>query len=284
MKILRATSLGMCFGVRHALDVARDLADPSAVTIHGELVHNEEVLEGLKRRGFRMTPEGPEREMPGTRDVLVTAHGISEKERLRLLAADRRVIDTTCPLVRVVHEAARELERRGWFVVVVGKPGHVEVQGLTGDLAACAVVQVPDDVRTWDAPRIGVVCQTTMPPDHVARMRDAIEARNPGTPVRFVDTVCRPTRDRQQAVLALLRRVDALVVVGGRRSNNTRQLVRLATKHGVPAFHVTGAAELRPAWFRDFRTVGLTAGTSTPDATVDAVHAALERIDAIVPR
>jgi len=278
LKIVRADTLGLCFGVRNALAVARELPDPAAVTIHGELVHNDDVQKELGRRGFRSTDEGERRDLPPTRDVLVTAHGISERERRRLLAAEKRLVDTTCPLVRHAHESAVELGRRGYFVIVIGRHGHVEVEGLTGDLERFAVVQTVADVRTFPGPRLGIVCQTTTPPDVADRLRRVIEVRNPGKPIRFLDTVCRPTRERQDAVLAILPRIEALVVVGGRHSNNTRQLAGLARRHGVPAFLVRGPADLDPAALARFTTVGLTAGASTPDAAIEAVADALGRI------
>src|SRR5947208_3563901 len=124
MEIIRASAMGMCFGVRDALRVADAVAEPALVTIHGELVHNEEVLADLERRGFSATPESARSAIPEGPAVLITAHGISDRERRRLREAGKALIDTTCPLVRLVHEAARRFEREGDFVVVIGRRGH----------------------------------------------------------------------------------------------------------------------------------------------------------------
>src|SRR5262245_1223070 len=279
MRVIRAEAMGMCFGVRDALELVRGLGEPEAVTVHGELVHNEEVLRDLGQRGFRQTPEGRRVELPLTPRVVITAHGVSERERARLLAAGKELIDTTCPLVRRVQQAARELDRLGYFVVVIGRQGHAEVEGVTGDLRAFAVVADEGSARAFEAARLGVVRQSTTLPALADRVRLALVERNPGKEVRFMDTICRPTRERQEAAVELVGRVEALVVVGGRGSHNTRQLAALAEARGVPVLHVGGAEDLDGGWLRQFEVVGLTAGTSTPDGTVEAVYQALVRLE-----
>lgn len=277
MEIVRADAMGMCFGVRDALAVIDRIQRPDEVTIHGELVHNREVLRMLDARGFRQSDEAS-RGVPATPAVLVTAHGVSDRERARLRAAGKALVDTTCPLVQKVHEAAQALQRDGRRVVVIGRPGHVEVRGVVEDLRDPVVIWSTDDVRAWPAPKLGVVCQSTAPQDRVAALLQEIRRRNPGADVAAVDTVCSPTKARAAALDALLPRVDALVVVGGRSSNNTRQLAARAERRGVPALHVERADELEPAWFASVSVVGLSAGTSTLARTVDDVHARLREI------
>jgi 4-hydroxy-3-methylbut-2-enyl diphosphate reductase len=280
MRVIRAAAMGMCFGVRDALAALDDIADPAEVTVHGELVHNEEVLSGLRRRGFAMTDEAGRTSLPVTDRVVITAHGVSDRERARLAAAGKDLIDTTCPLVRRVHEAAQQLRREGYFVLVIGRPGHVEVEGIVGDLERFAVVPDVAAVCDYGESRLGVVCQSTTPPVEASRLLAAIRRANPNVEVRFIDTICRPTRERQVALVQLLDEVEALVVVGGRQSNNTRQLARLAEEHGVPVTQVRTAADLDFHWLRPFGVVGLTAGTSTPEATIDEVERELRRVPA----
>ena len=277
MNVVRAEEMGMCFGVRDALKLTEAVRRPDDVTIHGELVHNGEVLSRLSARGFAMSDEAGRGGVPGTPLVLITAHGVSDAERARLAAAGKGLIDSTCPLVVRAHEAARRLRDAGYFVVVIGRKGHVEVRGIVEDLdpAGHAVVESPGEVAAYPFARVGIVCQTTSAPAHVAEVRAAVEAANPEAEVRFIDTVCLPTKERQRSLERLTGRVDAVVVVGGRNSNNTKELAALCRSRGTPAFHVESAADLDPDWFRDFQTVGLTAGTSTLDETIDAVHRAL---------
>ncbi len=274
MIVLRAAEMGMCFGVRDALALLDRVPDPHQVTIHGELVHNPLVLRNLAERGFRSEPEVG-RAMPDTPAVLVTAHGISDRERERITGAGKRLLDTTCPLVKKAHDAARELVAEGRRLLVLGKPGHVEVEGLVGDHVGAVVVESAADVRDFAAPKLGVMCQTTLPEERAAELLRRIRAANPAADVRFVDTICAPTKARQRALADLLERVELLVVVGGRNSNNTRKLAATAAARGVPAMHVEGVDDLDPEVLRGHAVVGLTAGTSTLPATVDAVEAAI---------
>ena len=268
----------MCFGVKDALKIADAVGDPTQVTIHGELVHNPEVNRRLAEAGFRQAPEDDRDSPVRTPMVLITAHGVSEAERARLRSAGKELIDATCPLVRRVHAAAQGLEAEGRHILLIGKPGHVEVRGVVADLKHCDVIGAVDEVRSYDAPRLGILCQTTMPPDVVDEVCARIRLLNPSADIRLVDTVCLPTRLRQQAMLDLLGRVEAVVVVGGRQSNNTRRLVELCRRHRTPVEHVESAADLDPGRFEGITTVGLTAGTSTLDATIDEVCRTLERI------
>lgn len=275
MQVILAEALGFCFGVRDALAAADQSRHPAAVTIHGELVHNEAVLMRLTARGFHNLPEAARDALPDTPLVMITAHGVSDRERTRLEQAGKQLIDTTCPLVQKVHRAAQLLAAEGRHVLIIGRPGHVEVRGILEDLPSGEVVAGTEAVKTYSQQRLGIVCQSTTPPRLAAEVNAAIRAANPSADIRFLDTICQPTRDRQDAVVRLLPLVDAVVVVGGRNSNNTRELAALCRGRGVPAFHVQTAADLDPQWFRGCRIVGLTAGTSTLDETIEAVHRAL---------
>jgi 4-hydroxy-3-methylbut-2-enyl diphosphate reductase len=257
------------------------VADPRAVTIHGELVHNEVVQLQLRTRGFAMQSETARKHaLPETGTVLITAHGISDRERNRLQLAGKELLDTTCPLVKRVHQAAAMLQAEGYFVLLIGKRGHVEVEGIIEDLEHFEVIERVDEVRTYASTRLGIVCQTTVTERTVAAIRAEIAAHNPAAQIKFVDTVCLPTKDHQRALEQLLDQVEAVVVVGGRTSNNTKQLVARCGERGKPAVHVQSAAELDPLWFKPFATVGLTAGTSTLHDTIEEVHLWLTHLDA----
>ncbi|MEN6627499.1 MAG: 4-hydroxy-3-methylbut-2-enyl diphosphate reductase [Candidatus Sumerlaeia bacterium] len=273
MKVIRAAAMGMCFGVRDALEVARGIVEPAEVTIYGELVHNEAVTRELAGRGFRVLGEAERKsKMPVTPKIMITAHGISKIERLRMSAAGYELIDTTCPLVRRAHEAARELAAMGCFVLVIGRRGHVEVEGIVGDLKRHEVIESAAEARQYGEPFIGVLCQTTTAPAVAGEIIERIRLLNAGSQIHYAPTICRATMDRQAAVRSLLARVEALVVVGGRKSNNTIQLAEMARGAGKPCALVTSADEVDAGWLAQFETVGLTAGTSTPDEAIEAVH------------
>ena len=276
MKIILAEHFGMCFGVRDAISEAERLAANGPLTILGELVHNPVVRERLRARGVR---EGA-LDKPGdanTRQVMITAHGASEAMRERWNAAGFAVADGTCPLVRKAHAQLHALVRVGYFPVVVGQAGHVEVQGLIGDFPRALVLGSAADFIHLPAEekRFGVISQTTQPLVKVEAILVALRLARPDAEVRFCDTICQPTKNRQAALAQLLACCQTIVVVGGRGSNNTRQLVDAAIAAGVRAIHLERPDELRPEWFAPGQTVGLTAGTSTLKETVVAVHVRL---------
>ncbi len=274
MKVIRAQAMGMCFGVRDAIAVTATIPDPTRVTIHGELVHNEKVNAALAARGFSSTSEVG-RAIPATPSVMITAHGVSNRERTALASAGKQIIDTTCPLVRRAHDTALKLAAEGWHVIVAGKRNHVEVIGLTGDLENYTIIETPAEAAAFPHPRLGIICQTTLQPAMADAITAAVVAANPRSEVRLFNTICRPTRERQQAMQDLLPQCDAVVVVGGPHSNNTRQLVRLAQSTGKPVVHVNSADDIDSAWAAQYNNIGLTAGTSTPDSIIDAVEAKL---------
>jgi 4-hydroxy-3-methylbut-2-enyl diphosphate reductase len=278
MKIQIAEHYGLCFGVRDAIAQAEKLAARGPLTILGELVHNPIVRERLARRGVREGALGDPASAQ-TSQVMITAHGASDRARAEWRAAGFGVADGTCPLVRQAHEKLRDLVRLGYAPVVIGKRGHVEVEGLTGDFPDACIIESADDLAHLPhVDRLGVISQTTQPLDKVRAFVAAIRAARPASEVRFSDTVCQPTKSRQAALRKLIEECDTLVVVGGRNSNNTLQLVAAATVAGRAVHHVERAEELREEWFREAQVVGLTAGTSTLKETVADVRTRLEVI------
>lgn len=270
MRILRASHLGWCFGVRDAVALVANEARHGHVAVLGELVHNETVNATLRAQGVQLTRNLDE---VHTDTVVVTAHGLSGTALARVHERVPRVLDATCPLVHRAHHAMRQLVADGFHPVVIGKHDHVEVRGLTEDLAEFDVVLADEDVRLL-APRwrYGVVAQTTQPVERVARLVEAIRQRFPESEVRFVDTVCRPTKQRQAAAIALAQQSDAVVVIGGRQSNNTRELAETCAQFCRRVFRVESVEELDVTWFAEAETIGVTAGTSTPDEVIEAVE------------
>jgi 4-hydroxy-3-methylbut-2-en-1-yl diphosphate reductase len=277
MRLLRAAHLGMCFGVRDAIALALEHADAGPLTILGDLVHNPTVLDALRARGIDVAGDVTEVRTPA---VMVTAHGVSQRMRARTRALGLTVVEGTCPLVHVAHRAIAALVRDGYHVVIVGQRDHVEVRGLTGDLDRCDVVLSEADVLALaDHPRIGVAAQTTQPVEKVRELVALIRRRFPQSAVRFIDTVCKPTKERQTAAVDVARQADVVIVVGGRSSNNTRELVRTCARYCARVHHVETAAELCAGWFAGAEVVGLTAGTSTPDEVIDCVEARIHAFE-----
>lgn len=270
MKIIRATHLGMCFGVRDAIELAETKAQEQPLTILGDLVHNENVLADLRAQGIRIAQKLDQVKTP---HVMITAHGASEKTIQSVRAQGLNISEATCPLVHHAHRSVRQLVDEGYHPIIIGKRDHVEVRGLTEDLAAFDVVLDESDIEHLiEHPRFGIAAQTTQPIDRVRHLVRCLQKRFSKSEVRFIDTVCQPTKLRQSAAIEMAKQSDVVIVIGGAHSNNTRELVATCSKHCSRVHHVQSANELRVEWFDIAETVGITAGTSTPDYTIDAVE------------
>ena len=272
MAVICADVMGMCNGVRRALRIARKVGAPRDTTIVGELVHNPIIGGEMRRKGFAHIPFPGAGTLPQTRAVLVPAHGIGPGRKQGLEAAGKDIIDATCPFVQGIQRTAGALHDEGRFVVVVGRRGHAEVVGIEGNLGEHVVVSAPNEVSAYGQGLLGVLCQSTVSLALAHEVLARVRVCNPGADIRFASTVCPATQQRQKAAQTLAEHSEAVVVVGGRTSNNTRELVQLVEEHGVPCFHVETADEVRPEWFHAGQTVGLTAGASTPDETIERVY------------
>jgi 4-hydroxy-3-methylbut-2-enyl diphosphate reductase len=280
MEVRLAEHYGMCFGVKDALELALELARKEPVTVLGDLVHNDDVVAELEAAGAvrARRPEDVH-----TRSVVLTAHGTAQRIQLQLREEGLVTHDAVCPLVTRVHTAVEKLVAEGRHPVIVGQPGHVEVRGIVDDLRESTVVLKEEDLDQLSGrTKLGVVAQTTQPIDHVHRIVAAMRRRFPRADIRFVDTVCQPTKDRQKAMARLAAECSVIVVVGGPESNNSRKLTEMASKRGCRAYQVANASELRDEWFEGLNIVGLTAGTSTPDRIISEVKERLERMPSAI--
>ena len=278
-KVVRATHLGMCFGVRDAISLALEKTQAEPLTILGELVHNPIVLDQLRSQGVQI-----EHQLTNVRTstVMITAHGASEKAMASVRERGLNVVEATCPLVHYAHRVVSRMVQDGYHPVIIGKRDHVEVRGMTEDLREYDVVLSEEDVAALpERPKFGVAAQTTQPIDRVRYLVGLICIRFPKAQIRFIDTVCQPTKQRQHAAVELAQSSDVVIVVGGTNSNNTRELVNTCGKFCGRVHHIQSAADLREEWFDGVDTVGLTAGTSTPDPVIDAVETRLREMAAI---
>jgi 4-hydroxy-3-methylbut-2-enyl diphosphate reductase len=276
MKIKRAEHLGMCFGVHDAIALATKRADEMPLTIFGELVHNETVLASLREKGIQIAGSAGEIQ---TETVMITAHGASQNSLDRLKSRHHHVIEATCPLVHFAHRSLRKLVDAGFHPIIIGKRDHVEVRGMTEDFCDYDVVLSEADVaKLQEHSKFGIVSQTTQPIERVRHLVELIRQKFPGSEIRFIDTVCQPTKNRQTSAVNLAKNSDVVIVIGGAHSNNTRELVATCRKFCARVFHVQNAADLREEWFESGEKIGITAGTSTPDSVIDEVERALKTI------
>lgn len=270
MKIQRAEHMGMCFGVRQAINLAIHAAATQPVTILGDLVHNPTILAELRARNIDVKYHAEE---VTTSHAMITAHGASNKSITHALSLGLNLLDATCPLVKLAHHSLTALVRDGFHPIIIGKSNHVEVLGMTEDLESCNVIEDEQDLeRVQYHPKLGIVAQTTQPIERVRHWVDRLRTKFPSSEIKFIDTVCQATKYAQAAAVDLAHQSDVIIVVGGLNSNNTRELAATCSKHCARVFQVESAASLNPEWFEGAATVGITAGTSTLDATIDEVE------------
>ncbi len=268
----------MCFGVRDAIALALQEAARHPITVLGDLVHNETVLARLRSQGIQFQNDAGS---VSTARVMITAHGASNRKLAETRQRGLQVIEATCPLVHLAHRSLNTLVCDGFHPVIIGKRDHVEVRGMTEDLNPFDVVLDESEVADLtERERFGVVAQTTQPIEKVRRLVQALRERFPKSEVRFMDTVCQPTKQRQHAAADLAKQCDVVVVIGGAHSNNTHELVKSCSRFCARVHHVQTADDLLPNWFNADDTVGLTAGTSTPDVVIAEVEQRLSELAA----
>ena len=274
MEVKKAYALGTCFGVRDAISLALEFEHKEDLTILGQLVHNPQVAYDLKKSGIKMVQSIDEK--INTKYVMITAHGISEHIKKQLLDDGYYVQDASCPLVVRVHKAIRKLVRDGYFPVVIGQKEHVEVRGIVGDLKEYEIILKEEDISRLDPhKKIGIVSQTTQPIKSVLKIVEGIKKYTQAK-VKFVDTVCQPTKDRQKAIEDLCKEVDIVMVIGGFNSSNTKKLKDVSEKKGLRTHHIEGISNIKKEWFLPHDRVGISAGTSTPSHIIDEVYKYLQ--------
>jgi len=286
MQIVRAQVLGMCMGVRRAEEKAKKAAGRASelskpVFTYGPLIHNPQAVQALETLGVRvLEPEAFERgeldEQAKNSIVVIRAHGAPPEALLRLESLGVEVIDATCPRVVKSQKKAASLIEKGYSLAIAGDRSHGEVTGILGYAPGAVVVQNAGEAKAlakeWERKPIALIAQTTIKKSEYDAIAAEFEVYCPS--FLAFDTLCPATAERQKALKKMAEKVEALVVVGGKNSANTQRLFMAAKETGKPAWHIETALELPKAIFT-YRSVGLTAGASTPDSVVDDVEATL---------
>lgn len=272
MEILLAEEMGFCWGVRRAIEMMERAAQERGPIVSiGPIVHNPQVVRDLERKGVRV---GEDLSQADSLPAAITAHG-APPELLRAMQARRPdLIDTTCPIVVRSQRWARKMAQSGYTVIIFGDPQHREVKGVLGWASGKGIaISDGEPIPEHLPPRLAVISQTTQSPQRFAHFVSTLlqeRGRQIGE-LRVVNTLCNVTSRQQQAARNLARRVDLVLVVGGRNSANSRHLLEVCQEEGTRAFLLESAEELRPEWLVGCRRVGITAGASTPDSAVQAV-------------
>ena len=284
MQVLLAKPRGFCAGVDRAIEIVE-----RALRIHGapiyvrhEVVHNKFVVDDLRSKGAVFVENLSE--VPAGSTVIFSAHGVSQAVRREAESRGLKVFDATCPLVTKVHVEVAKMRALGREIVMIGHHGHPEVEGTMGQSrGGMHLVETPDDVarlEVADGNNLAFVTQTTLSVDDASQIIAALKARFPDIAGPRKDDICYATQNRQDAIKALARQCDVVIVVGSPNSSNSNRLREVAANQGVTAYMVDNAHELNAEWVAGKARVGVTAGASAPEVLVQEVVARLRALGA----
>ncbi len=271
IKINLAKSAGFCFGVRRALKIARKMAESNKnIYMLGDIVHNEGVVKDIEKMGIK--------KIEGLADgkgkiLLIRAHGASKKIYEEAKKLGYKIIDATCPKVRQIHKIAREQEEKGYQIIVIGDKKHDEVKGITGQLKNEALIidnikEIPED-RLKDINKVAVVVQSTQNIEKVRIIVDKL--RSLVNEVRFFNTICAPTRIKQKEVKDMARDNDLMIIIGSKRSANTKRLYDISKSINKKTYWIQSQEDIKTEMFKKIKSVGVTAGASTPDWITEGI-------------
>lgn len=277
MKIVMAKHYGFCYGVKRAVDMALASADVNSL-VHtlGPIIHNPQMVSHLKAQGIGTAANMEE--IPAGR-VIIRSHGVGPEVYRQAETKQLEVIDATCPHVKKAQQAAHALLAAGFQVVIVGEQHHPEVQSIIAWTNHTArVVETPAEAEALPYyPRVGVVAQTTFAAPEFEAIIEVLKAKC--DELKVERTICTATDLRQQAAVELAKKVDVMIIVGGKSSANTARLASVCREAGSPAYHIESAAELTPEWFAEVQVAGITAGASTPDWVIEEVYKKMEEMN-----
>ena len=269
MKILLAKDAGYCFGVRDAVNLAYDTAKKHGdVYMLGDIVHNESVVADLNKAGAKVVKNIDE--VPEGKPILFRAHGTSVETWKNAQSKDMNIIDATCPLVEEIHDEVKKLSKEGRKIIVLGDHGHDEVVRIASQVSDAIIVSnIEEAMELRKMKKAGVVSQSTQTIENVQKIISIIMTKV--YDLNFVNTICFPTKRNQNQIKDLAKQCDVMIVIGSFTSANSKRLALLAEEINDRSYQVTNADEIKIEWFSGAKTVGLSAGASTPDNIIDDV-------------
>jgi 4-hydroxy-3-methylbut-2-enyl diphosphate reductase len=280
MKIIIAKNAGYCFGVKDAVDMANDIAKKEGnVYMLGDIVHNEKVIDDLNKAGAKVV--NSLKDVPGNGTVLFRAHGTKndiwkEAEKMSL-----NVKDATCPLVHKIHEDVRNLYNEGRKIIVIGDHGHDEVIAIADQAKNTIVISdLNEAISLKRIRKAGIVCQSTQAIENVQEIIKILMTKI--FDLRFVNTICYPTKRNQEQIKDLAKIVDIMIIIGSFTSANSKRLTSLSKELNDNTFQVTDEEDLKNKWFENCNSVGISAGASTPDYLIKNIKNKIERIGQVI--
>lgn len=283
MEVKLATEMGFCYGVRRALSLLDEASHRYGnLQTLGHIVHNEQVVERLSQKGI--SPVNNIAELKNS-IVAITTHGVGPGVLGELKSRSLNIVDTTCPWVNREQKAARRLAEAGFSVVIFGDADHPEVKGVLEWAGISGRVSKEPSIKnlfTKYPRRLGILSQTTQNPQAFKEFVKSIidELLPSGMEIRIINTICDATQKRQEAAVELAGTVDAMIVIGGKGSANTRRLAEICQARGVPTHSVETVKELQDSWFTGKCSIGVTAGASTPDEVIQEIVGKIKNMDA----
>lgn len=276
MKIILAKDAGYCFGVRDAVNLAFDTTEKYGdVYMLGHIVHNENVVKDLNDSGAKVVDSLDD--VPEGKSILFRAHGTAVDTWGEANSKDMNIVDATCPLVLEIHEEVKKLEAEGRKIIIVGDHGHDEVVGIASQVKDPIIVATPEEAEALrKTKRAGVVSQSTQTIENVQEIINIIMTKV--FDLRFVNTICFPTKRNQSQIKELARQCDAMIVIGSFTSANSNRLTALAKERNERSYQVNCAEEIDPKWIEGVEAVGVSAGASTPDNIIDEVLTKIKEI------
>ncbi|MGD1091237.1 MAG: 4-hydroxy-3-methylbut-2-enyl diphosphate reductase [Bryobacteraceae bacterium] len=279
-KIILLTPRGFCAGVVRAIDVVKIALDlyGAPIYVRKEIVHNRHVVDQLREAGAIFIEELEE--VPFGARVIFSAHGVSPTVRAEARERKLQVIDATCPLVTKVHLEAKKFAKQGYTIVLIGHKDHDEVIGTLGEAPESTVlvstVEDVDRLEVRDPARVSFITQTTLSLDETKDIVARLRERFPKIQGPAAQDICYATENRQLAVKAVVPLCELLLVVGSQNSSNSRRLVEVCEKMGVPAYLIDDLREVKPEWLQSIQTVAVTAGASAPENLVQELIGSLQ--------
>ena len=271
MKILVAKDAGYCFGVRDAVNLAKKSGDDfQEVYMLGDIVHNETVVDDLNKRGSKVVESL--NDIPEDKPVLFRAHGTDPETWKKAQKKKLNIIDATCPLVTEIHEEIKELELENRRTIIIGDHNHDEVVGIAAQVKDPIIISCVDEAKELGKmKRAGVVSQSTQMIENVQEILNVLSEKV--YDLRFVNTICFPTRRNHDQIKKLSNICDLMIVIGSFTSANSKRLTQLSLERNKNSFQVTCADDINASWFDGIESVGISAGASTPDNLIEDVIA-----------
>ena len=282
LNLVLASPRGFCAGVDRAITIVEKALEMygAPIYVQHEIVHNKHVVQRLRNDGAVFVENIDE--IPEGSHAIFSAHGVSPEVRKRAEKRKLQVLDATCPLVTKVHREAQRYAQKEHTIILIGHHNHVEVKGTVGEapehILVVGTVEEVSDLKIPDEKKVGYITQTTLSLDDTAEIITALKERFPEIKGPAKDDICYATQNRQNAVKALSKEVDLVLVVGAQNSSNSVRLLEVAETTGVKARRIESAAELDPEWLKEVRNVGITAGASAPEDIVQGIVAEISKM------